>query len=119
METQPIINIDQAQVMFDESTGRYHIILSFGSFGEPIQEQPVVVEESEATPESAEEAKNAKKREYYKKRRESMSPEQIQASKTIATAQRKLREAKLLAKYPGMSVRAAKAAAAEAAARTV
>lgn len=52
----------------------------------------------------------AKFREQYHARRATLTPAQIAAKNTIATAQRKVREAKLKAKYPGMRLKAAKAA---------
>jgi hypothetical protein len=52
----------------------------------------------------------AKFREQYKARRTTLTPEQIKAKNAIAVAQRKVRDAKLRAKYPGMKLKAAKAA---------
>jgi len=51
----------------------------------------------------------AKYREQYKSRREKLTPAQIGAKNAISTAQRKVREAKLRAKYPGIRLNAAKA----------
>jgi 4-hydroxy-3-methylbut-2-enyl diphosphate reductase IspH len=51
----------------------------------------------------------AKYREQYHARREHLTPEEIQAKNEIARAQRKVREAKLRAKYPGLKLKEAKA----------
>jgi len=51
----------------------------------------------------------AKYRQQYHARREHLTPEEIQAKNEIARAQRKVREAKLRAKYPGLKLKEAKA----------
>ena len=52
----------------------------------------------------------AKFREQYHSRREQLTQTEIEAKNEIARAQRKVRDAKLRAKYPGLKLKEAKAA---------
>ena len=85
---------------------------------EPLEQEETVTEydceyyqenkERIATRQQTDEAK-AKFREQYHNRRKNLTPEEIAVKNAIAVAQRKVREAKLKAKYPGMKLKHAKA----------